>query len=198
MRKKIFIAAAVVVLAFVVVVAVQPSDYRVVRTTTISAPALVVFVQVNDFHRWGEWSPWAHLDPNMKQTFEGTPTGTGAIYTWSGSGKVGEGKMTILESRPSELVRIQLEFIKPFASTCATDFTFHSEKDQTSVTWSMAGKNNFIGKAFCLFMNMDKTVGGDFERGLSMMKSTAEAAAKPSTSMTSTERPNDGKASGKD
>jgi len=41
-------------------------------------------------------------------------------------------------------------------------------------------RNNdkFIMKAFCLFMNMDKMVGKDFEKGLASMKSVAESAAK--------------------
>ena len=38
--------------------------------------------------------------------------------------------------------------------------------------------NNFIGKAFGLFMNMDKMIGGDFEKGLAQMKSVSEGAAK--------------------
>jgi hypothetical protein len=41
----------------------------------------------------------------------------------------------------------------------------------------MDGENNFVGKAFCLFMNMDKMVGGDFEKGLAQMKTVAEKAA---------------------
>ena len=86
--------------------------------------------------------------------------------------------MTITESRPDDLIRIKLEFLKPFASTCATEFTFKPEGNQTVVTWSMAGENNFMAKAFCLFMNMDKTVGGDFEKGLAQMKSLVETASK--------------------
>jgi hypothetical protein len=43
----------------------------------------------------------------------------------------------------------------------------------------MAGDKNFIAKAFHLFVNMDKMVGGDFEKGLAQMKSVAEAAPKP-------------------
>ena len=44
------------------------------------------------------------------------------------------------------------------------------------VTWSMEGKNNFLSKAFCLFVNMDKMVGADFDKGLADMKEIAEAA----------------------
>ena len=86
--------------------------------------------------------------------------------------------MTITESRPSDLIRIRLEFLKPFPATNTTEFTFKPEGNQTAVMWSMAGKNNFIAKAVCLFMNMDKMVGAKFEEGLAQIKSVAEAAPK--------------------
>jgi hypothetical protein len=178
MLKKILIAVGIIVVVFVIIVAMHPADYRVVRSASMSAPAPAVFAQVNDFHNWEAWSPWAKRDPAMKQTYEGAAAGTGAIYTWAGNKDVGEGRMTLTESRPSELIRINLEFIKPFASTCTSEFTFKPEGDQTGVSWSMAGKNNFIAKAFCMFMNMDKMVGGDFEQGLAKMKSVVEAANK--------------------
>jgi hypothetical protein len=42
----------------------------------------------------------------------------------------------------------------------------------------MTGQNNFVGKAFCLFMSMDKMIGGQFEKGLADLKAVVEAAAK--------------------
>jgi uncharacterized protein YndB with AHSA1/START domain len=166
------------VVVFVIFVALQPSEFRVVRSATISAPPAEVFEQVNDFHNWEAWSPWAKLDPACKYTFEGAPAGTGSVFTWSGNDQVGEGRMTLLESRPHELIRIKLDFIRPFESTCTVEFAFKPEGDQTAVTWSMSGENNFLAKAFCLFMSMDKCVGGDFEKGLAQMKAVTESAAK--------------------
>jgi len=178
MLKRILIALAVIVIAFLGVVAMQPSEFRVTRTATIAAPAPVVFAQVNDFHNWEAWNPWAKLDPAMKQTYEGAPAGTGAMYTWAGNSQVGEGRMTLTESRPSDLIRIRLEFLKPFPGTSTAEFTFKPEANQTAVVWSMAGKNNFMAKAVSLFMNMDKMIGGQFEKGLAQMKSVVEAAPK--------------------
>jgi uncharacterized protein YndB with AHSA1/START domain len=178
MLKKILIAVAVVVAAFLVVVAVQPSEFHVARTTTIAAPAPVVFAQVNDFHKWEAWNPWGKMDPAMKQSYAGAPAGTGAVYAWAGNSEVGEGRMTVTESRPTDLIRIRLDFVKPFAGTSVAEFTFKSEGDQTAVVWSMTGHNNFIAKALCLFMNMDKMIGGQFEKGLAQMKVAAEAAAR--------------------
>lgn len=178
MIKKILIGLAAIIVILVVVIALQPATYQVERSTTIAAPASVVFAQVNDFRKWNAWSPWAKLDPAMKQTFEGAPAGPGAVYTWTGNKDVGEGRMTITESRASDLVRIKLQFLKPFAATSATEFTFTPQGDKTAVKWKMTGENNFMAKAFSLFMNMDKMVGGDFEKGLAQMKSVAEAAPK--------------------
>jgi Polyketide cyclase / dehydrase and lipid transport len=178
MLKKILIAIAVIVVVFVVVVAIQPSEFRIERSAIISAPASAVFAQVNDFYNWEAWSPWAKLDPAAKATFGGPRAGKGAIFRWAGNEEVGEGSMTITESRPSDLIRIKLEFLKPFEATNTAEFTFKPEDNHTTVTWSMEGQNNFIAKAVCLFMNMDQMVGGQFEKGLASMKSVAEAAAK--------------------
>ena len=104
--------------------------------------------------------------------------GTGAIYTWSGNNEVGEGRMTITESRPSDLIRIKLEFFKPFAGNSIAEFTFKPQGNQTLVTWSMTGTNNFMAKAIHLFINMDKMIGGQFEKGLADMKSVVEASPK--------------------
>ena len=176
MLVKILGALVVVVAGLAVVVALQPSDFRISRTATIAAPAPVVFAQVNDFHNWAAWSPWAKLDPAMRQTYEGAPTGAGAIYTWVGNREVGEGRMTVVESRPSELIRVKLDFAKPLAGTSVAEFTFRPEGDRTAVTWTMTGEKSFVAKAIHLVMSMDRMIGDQFEKGLAAMKTVAEAA----------------------
>jgi hypothetical protein len=178
MLGNILIAVAGVVGAFAIIVSRRPSVFRVERSATIAAPPPAVFAQVNDFHNWEAWNPWAKIDPTMKQTYEGPPAGTGAIYRWAGNKEVGEGRMTITESRPSDLIRIKLDFMKPFRASNIAEFTFKSQGNQTAVTWSMTGQNNFMAKAIHLFMNMDKMVGTQFEKGLASMKSVVEAAPK--------------------
>lgn len=81
MLKKILIAFAAIIVVFIGIVAMQPADFRYARTATISAPAAVVFAQVNDFHNWEAWSPYVKRDPAMKKTYEGAPSGNGAIFT---------------------------------------------------------------------------------------------------------------------
>jgi hypothetical protein len=178
MLKKILIVLAALAVVFVGYVAMQPSEFRVVRSATVAAPTPDVFAQVNNFHNWQAWSPWAKLDPAAKATFGGPPAGPGAVFTWAGNDKIGEGRMTLTESHPTDLVKVKVEFVKPFEGTNTTEFTFKPQGDQTAVTWSMAGHNNFVAKALCLFMNMDRMIGRDMENGLAQLKSVVEAAVK--------------------
>jgi hypothetical protein len=174
--KKILGVLAVVIVVLVAVVATRPDTYHVERSIDISAPATVIFPVVADFKAMGEWSPWDKRDPAMKKTFSDTTTGVGASYAWEGNKQVGKGKMTMTESRPPEHVADKLEFIEPFPSVAETAMDLKSSgPTSTHVTWSMDGKSNFMGKAFSLYMSMDKAVGPDFESGLTNLKTIAEA-----------------------
>lgn len=174
MLRKILIGLAVLVALFIVVVAMQPSEFQVARTATIAAPQAEVFAQVNDLRKWDAWSPWAKLDPDAKINFEGPEAGQGAAMSWAGNDKVGEGKMTIVESKPDEAVKLKVDFVRPFEGTSNSNFAFKPEGDGTSVTWAMSAHHNFLEKAFCLVMNGKKMIGGDMEKGLAQLKSLAE------------------------
>jgi len=173
---KILIAIAAIVIVFLIVAAMRPSNFRVTRSASIPASSAAVFPHVNNLHKFQDWSPWAKMDPAAKTAFEGPPEGTGAAFRWAGNKNVGEGRMILTESRPNELIRFRLEFIKPFAGTNTAEFTFQPEGNQTTVTWSMSGKNNFLMKAVGMFLNCDKMVGGQFEQGLANLKAVATGA----------------------
>ena len=175
MLKKIGLAIAALVIVLALVIATRPATYRVTRSTTVSAPPAIAYAQVADFHQWDAWSPWAHLDPTMKTSYAGPDGAVGSSYGWKGNDQVGEGRMTIVEARPGEALGIRLEFLKPWQATNSTRFEFTPAATGTQITWTMDGENNFVGKAFSLFTNMDKMIGSDFERGLTGLKKVAEA-----------------------
>lgn len=177
MIKKILLGLAVALLALTGFIASRPSTFIVQRSLTMKAAPEYVFPFVNSFYRWADWSPWNDLDPNMKRTYEGPVLGVGSVYTWAGNEKVGEGRMTLEESRKDELVRIKLEFIKPFRATHTTTLTLKPVPEGASVTWTMEGHHGFLGKAASLFMDMDAMVGKDFEAGLARLRILSEAEA---------------------
>lgn len=175
MLLKIGLALVALIVVFLGFAATRPASYRVERRTVVAAPPAVAYAQVADFHKWPAWSPWAKLDPAMKTTFSGAPEGTGAVYAWTGNDKVGEGRMTITDARPAQAVDIKLEFMRPMSSVNQTRFAFTPAAGGTEITWNMEGQNNFMAKAFSVFMDFEKMVGGDFERGLANLKSVSEA-----------------------
>lgn len=145
------------------------STYEVTRNAVIPAPAADIFPLVNSFHEWTKWSPWESVDPAMQRSYSGSESGVGAKYAWSGDRKAGSGTMEIVESAQPQSIKIRIEFTKPFKAVNPTTFTFAPAGSGTQVTWTMTGENKGIGKLFSLFMNMDKMVGTDFEKGLASL-----------------------------
>ena len=86
--------------------ATRPDTFRVERTARINAPAEKIFPLIDDFHRWGTWSPYEKLDPDMQRSFGGSASGKGATYAWESKGKAGAGRMEITESTPSSKIAI--------------------------------------------------------------------------------------------
>lgn len=177
MVRKLLLVLITVVAAFAAYVAAQPAAYVVERRTVIDAPPAKVFAHIDDFRKWQAWSPWAKRDPQAKAVFEGPPAGKGAIFKWSGNDEVGEGQMTIVDSRPAEAVRIALAFVKPFEDSADVGFDLKDEGGKTSVTWRIAGSNGFLERAIMTAMRIDleKMIGADYEKGLASLKSVVEA-----------------------
>jgi hypothetical protein len=124
MLKKIAVVLVVIVAGLAAFIATRPSELRIARSRPVQAPPDVVYAYVSDFHKWPEWSPWEKLDPAMKREISGPPAGPGATYHWVGNDQVGEGRMTITDSRAPQSVTIRLEFIKPWTATNTTQFDF--------------------------------------------------------------------------
>lgn len=178
MLKYILIGFVVLIAIFVVVVIMRPDDFKVSRSATVAAPPATIYPHVNDLHQFQVWSPFAKLDTNSKLTYSGPESGQGASFAWAGNSQVGEGSMTCTESKPNELLVYRLDFLKPFKGTNTAEFSFKPQGDQTVVTWSMSGKCNFVTKAIGIFMDCDKMVGPQFEKGLADLKGLSEAEAK--------------------
>jgi len=177
MFKKILLCLATVIaiIAIVLVLAAfQPDTMIVERSATMAAPPAAVFAVVNDFRRWDEWSPWAKLDPEMKKTLEGPPTGVGAVYKWSGNNEVGEGTTTLMAAVPDQKVEMKLAFVRPFPGEADVQLSFVPEGDGTKVTWAMQSPQPFMSKVAGLFMDCEKMCGDQFLEGLANLKRVVE------------------------
>lgn len=176
MAKTLGIIVVVLVAAAVLYVATRPDHFHVERSGQVDAPPEVAFALINDFHQWEQWSPYEKLDPNLARSFEGPTSGPGAIYAYKGNSNIGEGRMTILESKPGQRVHIQLEFIQPFPANNQATFTLEPSGKGTRVTWAMSGPNTLMGKVMSPFM--DGFIGKRMEEGLAALDAAAQAEAK--------------------
>lgn len=176
MLKKVLVGVGAVIGIFLIVVALQPSDFHVKRSATLAASPAALFERVNNHHKFNEWNPFLKMDPNVKNTYAGPDTGVGAACSWDGNKDIGAGTATIVESKPNELVRMRMDWKRPMEGVATVDFTFKPDGEKTLVTWAMYGKNNFIGKLVSLFMDCDKMVGPQFEEGLTSLGKVAATA----------------------
>ena len=120
------------------------------------------------------WSPFADPDPNIKIAYSGPESGTGAAHTWAGNSKVGEGRIEITDAQAPNKVALRLQMVKPMQADNQVEFTLQPKGNATNVTWRMSGKQPLLAKVMSLFMDCDKTVGSQFEKGLANLKAMAE------------------------
>ncbi|HRP00721.1 MAG TPA: SRPBCC family protein [Flavobacteriales bacterium] len=171
--KTILIILLALVGLLVILGLVGPSNYRVERSTTIAAPPAVVYGYVSHLSSMKEWGPWQAMDKDQVQRIEGTDGTVGATWHWEGD-TVGTGSQKIVSLEPNKNVRCELHFIEPFESISTATYDLEPVGDSTRITWGMEGENTFMGKIMGVFMDMDKMIGPDFEKGLANLKALAE------------------------
>lgn len=168
---------AVLLIALLGYAATRPNTFQVARTQTIRTPPEPIFALIEDFRKWAAWSPYEKLDPTMKKTFSGADRGKGALYNWAGNSKAGEGRMEIIDAVSASLIRIKLDFLKPFEGHNTAEFTLQAKGDFTDITWAMYGPQPYMFKVMSIFFSMDKMLGKEFAAGLANLKAVAESRA---------------------
>jgi uncharacterized protein YndB with AHSA1/START domain len=174
MIETILVIVVVAIAGMLGLAAMQPSAFRVERSTVVQAAPEKVFPLINDLHAFNSWNPYLKMDPETKGTYSGAPQGKGAAYAWE-SKKVGVGRMEITDTATPSKVMMRLDFFKPFAGTNVAEFTVDGRGGATNVTWAMSGQKSFVPKLMGLFFSMDNMIGKSFEDGLAELKSRAEA-----------------------
>ena len=171
----IIVVLLAVALAIVMILAARkPDSFSVRREIKVQAAPERIFSLIDDFHRWGSWSPWENKDPAMKRSFGGPANGRGAVYAWDGNKSVGSGRMEILESSPASKILIKLDFFKPFEGHNTAEFTLLPQGGATHVIWLMHGPASLMSRVMQVFVNLDHMIGKDFEVGLANLKQRTE------------------------
>jgi uncharacterized protein YndB with AHSA1/START domain len=178
MLKFLAVAAGVVAVAVAALLAyaaiTQPDTFRVTRSLDMAASPEKIYSVLSDFRRSREWSPYEKLDPDMKRTLSGLPAGKGAVYEWDGDSNAGAGRMEITEAVPRQSLTLRLDFRRPFEASNTVEYKLEPNGASTRVSWDMHGPMPFISKVMCVFVDLDKMIGKDFEVGLANLKTLVE------------------------
>ena len=169
----LYVLLAIVAL-FVILGLIAPKNYEVNREIVINKPLAEVFTYLKSLKNQDNWSPWAAKDPNMKKTFTGKDGEVGCVSAWEGNKDVGSGEQELMNIIENVVIESQLRFLKPFKSTSDAYLRVNKVENGTKVIWGFTGINKFPISIMMLFMNMDKTVGKDFEEGLDKLKKILE------------------------
>ncbi|MEQ1665703.1 MAG: SRPBCC family protein [Bdellovibrionales bacterium] len=174
MIKKILIGIGVLFLILLAYAAMQPADYVIQREISINAKPEVIFPYLSGTKKNDEWMPWKDSDPSVKATYSGPDDGVGSISSWESTGQMGVGSAEITEVILNQKVIAKITYTKPMAFTQISEFLLIPNGDQTTMRWTVNGQNSFVSRVVCLFMNMDKYVGGEFLKGLNKLKNLVE------------------------
>ena len=172
LRIVIGVLLALIVLYLVLCLA-GPKKVNVTRTAEIGAPASVIYGYLFDFREWKKWSPWQLKDATIQNTYTGSPTGVGAVNSWT-SEHSGSGSQEITDAEIPTLLKTKLQFNDWDGYSIATFYLEEMEGCKTKVSWSMEGDTEvpFFFRAMMIFMN--RSVGSDYSDGLHNLKSLSE------------------------
>lgn len=164
----ILLVLGLAVAGLLVTASLQPTHYSVTRSRVLSASPEEIQPLLTDLREWNTWNPWIEQEPSAHLEYSDPASGEGAWYTWQGE-ELGAGRMDVEAVSPQE-VRYSIAFTAPMQSEAIIRIHMEPEAHGTRVTWTMEGDNDFMGKLFGLFMNMDSMIGADFEHGLANLE----------------------------
>jgi uncharacterized protein YndB with AHSA1/START domain len=171
----IIIVLVGIIVFFLIIGLFIRKDYSVSREVLVNKTKATVFQYLKLLKNQNQWSVWGSMDPDMRTTFTGIDGTEGFISAWESDNKnVGQGAQEILKIVEGERIDYEIRFLKPFKSTSWAFLTVASSNEQTLVHWEFTGKMNFPANLMMLFMNMEKMVGNDFEKGLQNLKTILE------------------------
>lgn len=173
---KILAGLGLIFAVFVTIAALKPSEYLIKRDVMINAKPESIFPLLISMKNADTWMPWKESDPQVQNTYSGPEEGMGSISSWDSPGQMGTGKAEVVGVIPNQSVKTKITYTKPMEMNQDSEFILTPTGEGTQMTWIVTGNQPFFARLMCtfMFMNMDKYVGGMFEKGLNKLKLIVE------------------------
>jgi uncharacterized protein YndB with AHSA1/START domain len=150
-----------------------PSQYKVVRSVGINATPEKIYPLLANPREWDKWAVWNKSDKVAKISYTGPALGTGAGWTWEGTGLLGRGRMTFLQATPKTGIEFRLDFPDRHVLSVGT-IEFEPIGKYTHVTWTLYGDAGANPMMRYMGPYMDAMIGPDFEASLDALKKWVE------------------------
>lgn len=163
---QVVLMLALVMIGFLAYVSTRSGQFRYERSAWIEASPEEIWPLISDLRRGKEWSPYEQKDPRMKSELQGEGNTVGSKVHFSGNKEAGSGILSITGLRPFETVDLHLTMTSPIKAENDIQYKLAREGTGTRMTWAMCGDGGFMGKLVNVFINCEKLVAKDMEKGL--------------------------------
>lgn len=160
---------------FLLGAAISTKEMKYEQSIIIDTPVDKVWVNVNSLQAIDKWSPWKEKDPQMKQTFEGTPGSLGSSVSWqSDSPDVGNGKQSLSALETNKHVKTELKFYGDYESEAVAYVNLEDQGEKTKVTWGFESEMPYPFNAMMWLVDTEDMLGKDYRKGLEKLKDLSE------------------------
>lgn len=174
--KRIGIALILLLALLAIVGLFLPEHITIERKLEVNTAAHLPYGIVNNITKWKMWSPWYKKDTTAQYGFSDTTSGTGAKLSWkSNNREVGEGSVTITDTKPNEAVYTLLQLGDWTPNVW--NFIFEAQENKTIVSMRMDMHFGYNVMARWFGLMMDEMIGKDFEQALQNIKQVCESGA---------------------
>ncbi|MCH8557350.1 MAG: SRPBCC family protein [Balneolia bacterium] len=150
-------------------------EFQVERTVHIERPVDEVFNYIKYVQNHDNFTKWNTLDPDLNKSYSGIDGTVGFVYAWTGNEDAGSGEQEIVAIEEGRRVDHELRFKEPFEATArAWMVTEAAGEDRTELTWAMESSFPYPMNLLLLFIDMNESIGEDYEYGLKNLKAILE------------------------
>lgn len=148
-------------------------QYKTQSEIVIQRPKNEVFEYIKLLKNQDFYNKWVMTDPQMEKMFKGNDGTVGFIYAWNGNNRAGEGEQEITEIEDGMQIKMEIRFVRPFASIAHASLRTESiDNDHTLVRWTNESAMKYPMNL--LISWIEKMLAKDMFQSLSNLKNILE------------------------
>ena len=82
--------------------------------------------------------------------------------------------MTLTQANGEDEVCYELQFVKPMKGAGTARLKLNTQEDVTEVSWDISVDQAFIARVIAVFMNFEKIMVPQYDKGLAKLKEISE------------------------